>query len=96
MCNQPYFRTRPEAHVRGLVRHMLGQSHAIMPHFAGELRQEESGIFWPIYDPCHKDEHTCRPLKAGAMADPQPSRPSGEQSRPFSGHFVSLRANISL
>ena len=39
--NQAYFRTRPEAHVRGWVRHMLRQSRAIMPHFAGELSKDE-------------------------------------------------------
>jgi hypothetical protein len=39
--NQTYFRTRPEAHVRGWVRHMLRQSRAIMPHFAGELNKDE-------------------------------------------------------
>jgi mono/diheme cytochrome c family protein len=39
--NQTYFRTRPEAHVRSWVRHMLRQSRAIMPHFAGELSKEE-------------------------------------------------------
>jgi mono/diheme cytochrome c family protein len=39
--NQAYFRTRPEAHMRGWVRHMLRQSRAIMPHFAGELNKDE-------------------------------------------------------
>jgi mono/diheme cytochrome c family protein len=39
--HQTYFRTRPEAHVRGWVRHMLRQSRAVMPHFAGELSKDE-------------------------------------------------------
>jgi mono/diheme cytochrome c family protein len=39
--NQAYFHAHSEAHVRGWVRHMLRQSRAIMPHFAGELSKEE-------------------------------------------------------
>jgi mono/diheme cytochrome c family protein len=39
--NQTYFHTRPEAHVRGWVRHMLRQSRAVMPHFTGELSKDE-------------------------------------------------------
>ena len=39
--NQTYFRTHSEAHVRDWVRHMLRQSRAIMPHFAGELSKDE-------------------------------------------------------
>ncbi|HEX9871945.1 MAG TPA: c-type cytochrome [Candidatus Tectomicrobia bacterium] len=39
--NQTYFRTRSEAYVRDWVRHMLRQSRAIMPHFAGELSKDE-------------------------------------------------------
>lgn len=39
--NQAYFRTRSEAHMRSWVRHMLRQSRAIMPHFAGELGKDE-------------------------------------------------------
>jgi mono/diheme cytochrome c family protein len=39
--NKTYFRIPPEAHVRGWVRHMLRQSRAIMPHFAGELSKEQ-------------------------------------------------------
>jgi mono/diheme cytochrome c family protein len=39
--NQAYFRIHSEAYVRGWVRHMLRQSRAIMPHFAGELGKEE-------------------------------------------------------
>jgi mono/diheme cytochrome c family protein len=39
--NQAYFLTHSEAHVRDRVRHMLRQSRAIMPHFAGELSKDE-------------------------------------------------------
>jgi mono/diheme cytochrome c family protein len=39
--HQAYFRTRPEAHVRSWVRHMLRQSRGIMPHFADELSKDK-------------------------------------------------------
>jgi mono/diheme cytochrome c family protein len=41
LFHQASFRSRPEAHVRGWVRHMLRQRHAIMPPFAGELSKDE-------------------------------------------------------
>jgi mono/diheme cytochrome c family protein len=39
--NQAYFRTHSEEQVRRGVQHMLRQSRAIMPHFSGELTQEQ-------------------------------------------------------
>ncbi|HSF33352.1 MAG TPA: c-type cytochrome [Candidatus Tectomicrobia bacterium] len=41
--NQAYFRMHSEEHIRRGVRHMLQQSRAIMPHFAGELSKEQVG-----------------------------------------------------
>jgi mono/diheme cytochrome c family protein len=39
--NQTYFRTHSEDQVHRGVQHMLQHSRAIMPHFVGELSQEE-------------------------------------------------------